>query len=102
MGRVIEVQDPTQALFGLVLQVGDVLYFRASGGGVVNGSESIENLGVFMTAMVGDNGQVLTAMGTPNVVLFRAIGKGRASIQVFTGEPMRQVRETTLEVIVGP
>jgi hypothetical protein len=102
MARLIEVQDAHQCQSPLALQPGDVLAFRAAGGRVRSGGDVVELLGPFLSAVVGDQGTILTPAGSPNTVLFRARKPGRALIDVITGDPFQAPRTASLEVTVAP
>ena len=100
MPRLIEVQD-AQAYFTLkAIVVGDVLLFHASGGHVHGGPEVIELLGSFVSAVVGSEGHVLTPVGAPNTVLFRAVNEGEAQIDIITGDAFHGPRKTALQISV--
>ncbi len=100
MGRLIEVQDAQSAPPSLALQVGDVLQFNATSGHVRSGDEVVEMLGAFLPAALGHHGKVLTPMGAPNTVLFRALRPGRATIDVVTGDPWHAPQTATLSITV--
>ena len=100
MGRLIEIQQVQDAPSSLALEVGDVVLFKASGGHVQSGAGVVEMLGAFLSAILGDNGTILTPMGAPNTVLFRALRPGRATIDVVTGDPWQAPQTTTLGIIV--
>jgi hypothetical protein len=102
MGRLIEVQDPLGVSSSLSLQVGDVLLFHASGGHLQSGGDVVEYLGAFITAILEPNGTILTPMGAPNTVLFRALHPGRATIDLVTGDPWHSPQTITLSVTVEP
>ena len=99
MGRLIEVQNTLNVPSNLSLQVGDILLFKATGGHVLSGTV-VEMLGAFLEAILADNGNILTPMGAPNTVLFRALRPGRATIDVVTGDPWQAVQTTTLAITV--
>ena len=99
MGRLIEVQTALGVPSSLSLHVGDVLLFKATGGHVQSG-DVVEMLGAFLQAILGDNGHILTPMGAPNTVLFRALRPGRATIDVVTGDPWHAAQTTTLGLTV--
>src|SRR5437016_2046275 len=100
MPRLIEVQDPRLCTAPLTLHAGDVLLVRAAGGRVRSGDNVVEMLGPFVPAVVGDDANILTPMGPPNVVLFRARGPGRALIEVVTGDPFQVTRTSALTITV--
>jgi len=99
MLRFIEVSDarkcPSQ-----IIKVGDVLMFHAAGGHIRSGEDVVELVGPFVTAIVGDKGVIVTAMGPPNTVLFRARQPGRALVDVLIGDPFHSPRKTKLSISV--
>jgi hypothetical protein len=100
MGRLVDVRDAQRLPSQLTLQPGDVLLCAATGGHVLAGEDVVEMIGAFLPAVLGEHGQVLTPMGAPNTVLFRALRPGLAKIDVITGDPWRDVRTTTLTLTV--
>jgi len=100
MSRLIEVQRPYQFPSPLEVRVGDVLLFQATGARVTDGSPAVELWGPFQSAVVGENGSVLSPMGPPNAVLIRARQPGSAILDVFTGDPFHAPRTTTLRIVV--
>jgi hypothetical protein len=84
----------------MTITVGDVLFFRATGGHVHSGAEVVEILGPFVRGVVGDNGQIISPMGAPNRVLFLARHPGRATIDVVTGDPWHVPKTTALTITV--
>jgi hypothetical protein len=102
MARLIEVQRAQGFPQHLPLRVGDLLLFRASGGHVQSGSGVIERLGPFISAVVGDHGEVLSPMGPPNATLFLVRGPGEAIISVVTGDPWYAPQTSMLHITVEP
>jgi hypothetical protein len=100
MARLIEVQLTPGCPTSLTTVVGDVLQFAASGGHVRSGSGTVEMLGPFRTAMLGENGQILTPAGGPNVVFFLARLPGHATINVVSGDPWHAPKNTAFEIVV--
>jgi hypothetical protein len=100
MSRFIEVQDARACPSPLTIRPGDVLMFQATGGRVRSGDDVIELLGPFLTAILGDDGNILTPMGAPNSVLFRAHRPGLALIDVVTGTPFHTPQTTVLGITV--
>jgi hypothetical protein len=100
MGRLIEVETARGIPSSLALQMGDVLLFKATGGHVQSGEDVVEMLGVFLLATLGDNDKILTPMGAPNTILFRALRPGRATIDVVTGDPWHASQMTALGITV--
>lgn len=77
-----------------------VLHISATGGHVRSGEDVIEILGPFLPAVLGDDGNVLTPMGPPNAVLFRALKPGRAEVDVVTGDPWGKSQTALLTITV--
>jgi hypothetical protein len=102
MGRLIEVQDVGGCPSPLTIHPGDVLLFRAAGGRVHSGNDVVEELGAFLTAVIGDNGSVLTPEGPPNAVLFRAHRSGDARIEIISGAAFHAPQRRALDVRVAP
>ncbi len=104
MARLIEFRVDAGALPpSLTVEVGDVLVFGATGGHVRSGADAIELMGAFQTGVLADDGRILTPIGAPGSVLFRARGPGQATIDVVTGDPWHASRSTLLELVVeGP
>ena len=102
MGRMIEVQNVRGGPSSLTIQPGDVLLFSAPGGHVRAGGGTIEMIGPLRSAVVGDNGAVITPMGVPNTVLFRALQVGRAVIDVVAGDVRSSPEPVVLSIVVEP
>jgi hypothetical protein len=101
MGRLIEVRHVVDLPAELVVQVGDLLLFRATGGRVQSGV-GVTNLGSFMAGTLTSEGLVISAAGSPDATLFHASEPGRALIDLFTGDPWHEPRRTTVAVEVQP
>lgn len=101
MARLIEVQDVQTCPSLLPVDMGDVLLFHATGGQVRSGADVVELVGTLLSAVVGNNGTIVTPAGAPNTVLFRAQRPGRAIIDVVTGDPWRAPQTTTLHITVA-
>jgi hypothetical protein len=86
MGRLIEVQCVVDLPAELVVQVGDLLLFRATGARVHSGV-GLTNLGSFIAGSLTAEGEVLSAAGAPDATLFHASEPGRAIVELFTGDP---------------
>ncbi len=71
----------------LHVRVGDLLMFGASGGHLLEGGPTVELLGVFSTGVLSDDGRVLSPVGPPTSVLFRALQSGHARIELIRGDP---------------
>ena len=100
MPRLVEVRDAHGCDSLQTLKPGDVILFHAAGGHVHSGTETIEMLGPFRSAIVGDQSEILTPSGPPNTVLFRARQPGRAVIDVITGDPFASPKIATVNVTV--
>jgi hypothetical protein len=100
MARLIEVQDARTCPSPLTVSLGDILLFRATGGRVRSGDDVVELVGTFLSAVLGDDGTILTPIGPPNTVLFRARRPGRARIDAVTGDPFHTPQTTTLDITV--
>ncbi|HEY0404108.1 MAG TPA: hypothetical protein VGC89_00160 [Pyrinomonadaceae bacterium] len=100
MGRWIEARPEEPLPVSLTLEVGDLLSFAASGGRVLSGAGVVEILGPFIPGLMLDDGRILSPEGAPNALFFLARRPGRATIDVFTGDPWSAPQTTTLEVTV--
>jgi hypothetical protein len=100
MARMIEIQDPRRCPSPLEVRRGDVLLLHAAGGRVRSSGDVVELLGPFFSAVVGDDGNIFTPMGPPNMVLFRARRAGKALIEVITGDPFHAPQTTALSIAV--
>jgi hypothetical protein len=85
MSRLIEI-GPDDVSGELVLGVGDVVRFAATGGHVRSGT-AVEILGILTDSVMGTDGSVLTPLGPPGTVLLRARSPGRAEVDVVSGDP---------------
>ena len=102
MGRYVDIRPDDEGLPAeLVLAVGDVVRVAATGGGVRSGT-GVEMLGILTEGVVGIDGSVLTPLGPPGAVLFRAREPGRAIVELVSGDPFRQPLTRTLAVRVEP
>ena len=100
MSRFIEVQPQLQELpMELVVGVGDVLKFSATGGRV-RSDAAVELLGILTDSVLGTDGRALTPAGRPNCVLFRATAPGSATIDVSTADPWRSTATSSFLVRV--
>jgi hypothetical protein len=100
MPLLIDVVNVQALSSPITLQQGDLLSFKASGGHVNSGTEIIELLGPFSSAILQDNGEVLSPSGPPGTLLFFARQPGNATIDVVTGDPWFNPLLTNLEIIV--
>jgi hypothetical protein len=102
MARLIEIDKPQELPARILIDVGDVLLFKASGGRVRSGATAVETLGPFIPGLLGNRGEILSPMGAPNTILFVARHPGHATIDVITGDPWRKSRSTVIDVDVEP
>jgi hypothetical protein len=102
MGRLIEVSRAQGFPAHISIKVGDMLVFKASGGRVQSGSDAIEILGPFVPGALGDDGKVLSPMGSPGTVFVLARRLGQASIDIITGDPWRSPQTTRLAICIEP
>lgn len=101
MGRLIEASELGSRPAPLILRVGDVILFDATGGrappdGVV------ELVGPLVRSVVGADGEVVAPMGAPNALFVRALRPGRAKLDLFTGDPWCAPQTTAIVVLVEP
>jgi hypothetical protein len=102
VGRYLDIRPDDEGLPAeLVLGVGDVVRVAATGGSVRSGT-GVELLGILTDSVVGTDGSVLTPLGPPGAVLFRAREPGRAVIELVSGDPFRGPLTRTLVVRVEP
>lgn len=102
MARLIDVGPGLAGSGPLIVRVGDVLAFAASGGRVAAGAPVLERLGPLIAAVVTPDGRVLSPEGPPGTVLFVAHAPGRATIDVMSGDPWHGAVTTTYTVDVEP
>ena len=101
MARLIEVQDAQVCSSPMIIMLGDLVQFSATGGRVRNG-RSLECIGAFISSVIGDDGNVFVPSGLPNKVLFRATHHGECLVDVFTGDPFHGSRIITMTIDVIP
>jgi hypothetical protein len=102
VGRYIDIRPDDEGLPAeLVLGVGDVVRVAATGGGVRSGT-GVELLGILTDSVIGTDGSVLTPLGPPGAVLFRAREPGRAVVELVSGDPFRESVTRSLVVRVEP
>jgi hypothetical protein len=88
VSRLIDVPAGGRGgLVPLVVQVGDVLAFAASGVRLDTGPPVLESLGPLLPAIVGLDGRVLAPAGAPSAVLLIARAPGRATLTIVAGDP---------------
>jgi hypothetical protein len=102
VGRLIEIPEAQAVPSGLALLAGDLLLFRATGGHVRSGGDVVEMVGAFLPAVMGEHGKVVAPQGAPNMVLFRALRPGGATIDVVTGDPWHAPQTITVGITVEP
>ncbi|NAZ84774.1 hypothetical protein [Kineococcus indalonis] len=87
MSRLIDIDpDHDGVPAELVLTVGDVVRFNATGVLLRSGS-SVEVVGILIDSVVGADGSVLTPLGVPNTVLLKASAPGESRVDVVSGDP---------------
>ncbi|MGY1640619.1 hypothetical protein ACI782_05725 [Geodermatophilus sp. SYSU D00703] len=102
MSRYIDVRPDEEGMPSeLVIAVGDVVRFAATGGRIRSGS-GVELLGVFSESVVGTDGSILTPLGAPGTVLIRARSPGLTLVDVVSGDPFRSPVTRSVAVRVGP
>jgi len=87
LAHLVEIQACQDLPPVLHVRVGDLLMFGASGGHLLEGGPTVELLGVFSTGVLSDDGRVLSPVGPPTSVLFRALQSGHARIELIRGDP---------------
>jgi hypothetical protein len=103
MARLIEIQSGQRLPAKLNIRVGDALLFHATGGQVQSGAPVMEALGPFSASALSDVGEVLTALGGPDSILFVARRTGRCRIKVMTGDPWRGGDQAAvIQLLVDP
>jgi hypothetical protein len=102
MNRFIDIRPDDEGLpSGLVITVGDVVRFTATGGRIRSGT-GVELLGILSDSVVGTGGVVLTPLGPPTAVLFLARSPGSAVVDVVTGDPFRSPATRSVVIRVEP
>jgi hypothetical protein len=101
MPRLVKVRDARACDSVRALEPGDILLFHGAGGHIRSGEETIEMLGPFRSAIVGDESKILTPAGPPNTVLFRVRQPGQAVIDIITGDPFHSPKITTVQITAG-
>lgn len=97
---MIDIQPDAEPVpADLMITMGDVLRFAASGGRVITGT-SVGLLGIYTTAVVGTDGRVMAPMGSPDVVMFQAREPGNTEIDVITGDPYQSASPQRLNITV--
>lgn len=100
MSRLINVQPCLEEISAeVVVAVGDVLRFSAAGAHTRTGA-AVELLGIFTDSVLGPDGHVLSPMGPPGTVLFRACTPGRAVIDLVTGDPWQSPTAQSITIRV--
>lgn len=76
--------------------------FGASGGHLLEGETTVELLGLFSTGVLSDDGCVLSPVGPPTNILFRALQSGQARIEVIRGDPWQggHLQRQQIEIVV--
>jgi len=100
VSRYVEIRPDEEGLPPeILLGVGDIVRFAASGGRLRSGN-SVELLGILSVGVVGTDGQVLSPLGPPSSVLIRAQGPGRAVVDITSGDPFRSPVTRSLAIRV--
>ena len=102
MSRFIDIRPDEEGLPSeLVIMVGDVVRFTATGGRIRSGT-GVELLGILSDSVVGTSGAVLTPLGPPTSVLFLARSPGSAVVDVVSGDPFGATATSSIIVRVEP
>jgi hypothetical protein len=102
MSRYVDVRFGADGVPAeLVLGVGDVVRFAATGCRVVSGA-AVEVVGVLTESVLGTDGSIVSPMGVPGTVLLRAREPGAATVEVFTGDPFGSPVRSEVAVRVQP
>jgi hypothetical protein len=102
MSRFIDIRPDEEGLPPeLVITVGDVVRFTATGGRIRSGT-GVELLGILSDSVVGTGGAVLTPLGPPAAVLFLARSPGSAVVDVVSGDPFGSPATRSLIIRVEP
>jgi hypothetical protein len=99
MSRLIDIG--TEPVAELIVRVGDVLSFGASGGRVEEGGSAIEALGAFRPAIVATTGEVMSPETPATTMLFRAVARGRARLSLFSSLDWAAPATRSVEIVVG-
>jgi hypothetical protein len=103
VARLVEIQRVAQDLPRcLRVKAGDLLVFSATGGRVQPGQQVVEALGPFLASVLGDNDQIVSPMGAPNAVVFRARHPGHTRVDVVTGDAWTTFETTEIDLTVEP
>ncbi|MFF0943302.1 hypothetical protein ACFYE2_03625 [Kocuria sp. CPCC 205300] len=87
MPRLIDIRPGEERVPDeLALTVGDVIRIAATGGRIHTGT-AVEMLGVFTDSVVGTDGSILTPLGAPAIIMFRARQPGTAIVDIVLGTP---------------
>jgi hypothetical protein len=89
MPRLVSVPSaPDGFPDAVTLEVGDLVVFTASGGGIESGS-ALQTLGTFIGALPGPGGRTLAGQGAPNLTVFRAVAPGASLVRLISGDVRR-------------
>ena len=101
MSRYIDIRPDEEGLPAeLVITVGDVVRFIATGGRIRSGT-GVELLGILSESVVGTDGSVLTPLGPPAAVLLVARSPGSAVVDV-SGDPFGSPVTRSVVIRVEP
>ena len=102
MSRYVDVRSGADGVPAeLVLGVGDVVRFAATGCRIVSGS-AVEVVGILTQSVLGTDGSIVSPMGVPGTVLLRAREVGEATVEVVTGDPFGAAARHAVAVRVEP
>ncbi len=102
MKRFIDIRPDEEDLPSeLVITVGDVVRFTATGGRIRSGT-GVEFLGILSDSVVGTDGSVLTPLGPPTALLLLARSPGSAVVDVVSGDPFRSPSTRSVIIRVDP
>jgi hypothetical protein len=100
LAHLVEIQACQDLPPVLHVRVEDLLLFGASGGRLLEGGTTVELLGIFSTGVLSDEGRVLSPVGPPTSVLFRALQSGLARIELIRGDPWQAIPQRQQIAIV--
>ncbi|WP_133053965.1 hypothetical protein [Niastella yeongjuensis] len=85
----------------IYIDIGDVLFFKATGGHQLSGKDVIELIGIFSESLLLSSGEKIYPEGLPNIVLFKAIKQGKAMLSIVVGGSWDNPMAASCEVTVG-
>ena len=84
----------------MTIASGDLVLVRAAAGHVRAGAHAVDLVGVYVTALLREDGEVMAPLGAPNWVVFIARAPGRAVVDVVTNDPWGSSEMSILNVLV--